>query len=292
MFSAKEEDTMLFRGKGSRWRERRMVGGMGKQHVAFTLIELLVVIAIIAILAAILFPVFAQAREKARGAACLSNTKQMGNAIAMYTQDYDERLPPGGRDTDKPNRWYDLTDAYIKNRQVYTCPSASDIRMPTSGNVWVAGGYGCNQNVMDWNNRDGTGTGGRGLAEMPTPADTFVVSDGAQLKSTIVNANRNPESWLEYIGGSPSDPNRKGSDWQVMPPGSWGSEGSKRYESYDTWGNQGRRPVPRHNKGLNVIYADGHAKWSQITRFLGPMPNDKGGWGWPYGHANNSWDNQ
>lgn len=63
---------------------------------AFTLIELLVVIAIIAILAAILFPVFASAREKARQTACLSNTKQIGTAVSMYVQDYDESLPMGG----------------------------------------------------------------------------------------------------------------------------------------------------------------------------------------------------
>src|SRR5438045_8223435 len=62
-------------------------------HPGFTLIELLVVIAIIAILAAILFPVFAQARDKARGAACLSNVKQLATGLQMYTQDYDETLP-------------------------------------------------------------------------------------------------------------------------------------------------------------------------------------------------------
>ena len=66
-----------------------------RKQFGFTLIELLVVIAIIAILAAILFPVFAKAREKARGAACASNTKQIGTALQMYTQDYDERTPGG-----------------------------------------------------------------------------------------------------------------------------------------------------------------------------------------------------
>ena len=64
-----------------------------RPKAAFTLIELLVVIAIIAVLAAILFPVFAQARDKARQAACLSNLKQVGTALAMYQQDYDERMP-------------------------------------------------------------------------------------------------------------------------------------------------------------------------------------------------------
>ena len=78
---------------------------------AFTLIELLVVIAIIAILAAILFPVFAQAREKARQTSCLSNTKQIGVGVQMYTQDFDETLPMGGYrfGTTEPgsqSRWY------------------------------------------------------------------------------------------------------------------------------------------------------------------------------------------
>jgi prepilin-type N-terminal cleavage/methylation domain-containing protein len=85
---------------------------------AFTLIELLVVIAIIAILAAILFPVFAQAREKARAIQCLSNTKQMGTGIAMYTQDYDEKLPMGGNDI---GRWYLWIAPYTKNRGISMC---------------------------------------------------------------------------------------------------------------------------------------------------------------------------
>src|SRR5437667_11534195 len=95
----------------------------------FTLIELLVVIAIIAILAAILFPVFAMAREKARQATCLSNQKQLGTAMSMYIQDYDERFPnwrtivpvtpenPNGKIT-----WVENMQPYCKNKKIWVCP--------------------------------------------------------------------------------------------------------------------------------------------------------------------------
>jgi prepilin-type N-terminal cleavage/methylation domain-containing protein/prepilin-type processing-associated H-X9-DG protein len=111
---------------------------MVRSRKAFTLIELLVVIAIIAILAAILFPVFAQAREKARQASCLSNTKQLATANMMYVQDYDERVPPMVTQATaevadlcgNPNPMiigataYDLLWPYMKNSQVVVCPSA------------------------------------------------------------------------------------------------------------------------------------------------------------------------
>jgi prepilin-type N-terminal cleavage/methylation domain-containing protein/prepilin-type processing-associated H-X9-DG protein len=102
----------------------------------FTLIELLVVIAIIAILAAILFPVFARAREKARETSCLSNVKQLGLGVLMYAQDYDEKLYAGelglaANPSIYPeaaccverNIWFEVTQAYIKNRQIGLCPS-------------------------------------------------------------------------------------------------------------------------------------------------------------------------
>ncbi len=92
-----------------------------RQRRGFTLIELLVVIAIIAILAAILFPVFAKAREKARQSSCASNCKQLAVACLQYTQDYDERLRFGWG----PNnlRWCTVWKPYIKNDQIFACPS-------------------------------------------------------------------------------------------------------------------------------------------------------------------------
>jgi prepilin-type N-terminal cleavage/methylation domain-containing protein/prepilin-type processing-associated H-X9-DG protein len=132
----------------------------GPRERGFTLIELLVVIAIIAILASILFPVFAQARDKARTAACMSNCKQIGTAIQIYSTDYDDNLPASGvYGANHPlygkygwALWVPLMNPYIKNYGVWACPNAGKnfIIGPTTDRIKVT--YGYNEYLFHWNN--------------------------------------------------------------------------------------------------------------------------------------------
>jgi prepilin-type N-terminal cleavage/methylation domain-containing protein/prepilin-type processing-associated H-X9-DG protein len=108
----------------------------------FTLIELLVVIAIIAILAAILFPVFARARENARRASCVSNVKQIMLGVMQYTQDYDEKYPPSYTYTPAISGvWYTYTQPYLKSAQIFKCPSDSNNDLATMSALGDGNGY-------------------------------------------------------------------------------------------------------------------------------------------------------
>ena len=137
----------------------------------FTLIELLVVIAIIAILAAILFPVFARAREKARQTSCLSNVKQLILGTFQYAQDYDELLPPGALICVSPssnNEWHEVIQPYLKNAQILTCPSKRQ-SYP---------GYGWNYQEFGYY-YDSHGTGwATPLGAIEYPASTILLGDG------------------------------------------------------------------------------------------------------------------
>ena len=133
----------------------------------FTLIELLVVIAIIAILAAILFPVFAKAREKARQTQCLSNMKELGLAIAMYCQDYDEHYPvvhsgTPGHPTGEVGAWFTEIQPYIKNHQIFFCPSDPHVNQPG-----VISSYGINGCFAFANT----------LASIDSPASTILLGE-------------------------------------------------------------------------------------------------------------------
>ncbi|MCE5238132.1 DUF1559 domain-containing protein [bacterium] len=188
----------------------------------FTLIELLVVIAIIAILAAILFPVFAKAREKARQSSCLSNIKQLGLAEMQYCQDYDEMTSPYGDHgctATSCKHWYQVIAPYLKSTQVLQCPSCS----PHGTNA----DYG-----IVYNHNAGCG-GGVSLGSIPYPAQAAIFMD-AQTSSTDPRGHEIIYCWLHYPN---AHPNGAGD------------------------GNDENRCSSRHNNGANVTFLDGHGKW-------------------------------
>lgn len=211
----------------------------------FTLIELLVVIAIIAILAAILFPVFARAREAARATQCKSNLKQINTGILMYAQDYDEILPFGGHGGPAPNRWHTIVEPYIKNTGVFRCPSY---------NVGTNRGYGTNVNLMEWQ-------AARSLTEVQKPAETVIVADAAQC-SAGPETDHNPLNWVRYQSGQ--------TDWQFTPPRDRNGNATARYTTNGS--NELRRPIARHSETVNVGYLDGHVKAEKPQFLLGPLP--------------------
>ena len=159
----------------------------------FTLIELLVVIAIIAILAAILFPVFAQAREKARQSTCTSNEKQLGIALLAYVQDYDETLPPGSYmdpTNTSPTPWMHLVDPYVKGGyperaadagtlklSIYVCPDFN----PQTGGTAPSHSYAVNQNLMPSYINDAIPVWGKPptvtLAAIKSPAQNVMITE-------------------------------------------------------------------------------------------------------------------
>ena len=160
----------------------------------FTLIELLVVIAIIAILAAILFPVFARAREKARQTSCASNLKQMTLAMHMYAQDYDETLPFCITGNVYMTVWsvYQSVQPYVKNEQVLLCPSDT----PPSVDLRVIGlgqyGYSANTTVMPINIAGFTPSNALTMGEVHKPAECVAFYDAYLDPTSTVADYRTP----------------------------------------------------------------------------------------------------
>jgi prepilin-type N-terminal cleavage/methylation domain-containing protein/prepilin-type processing-associated H-X9-DG protein len=241
----------------------------GSRCVGFTLIELLVVIAIIAILAAILFPVFAKVREKARQTACLSNEKQLGLAFMQYIQDNDEQWPVNGCYHSAPSYgqcWGGQVYAYVKSTGAFTCPDDPTVY---SGSTSIAVSYAVNMDLVrtdspsDWN---GTAIGNSSAADS-APASTVLLSEVAQIASrvdlpyenvqggnTIVSSSTDG-SW-DPTWGSRVYPFPQAGDWYVT--GGVNATGPLSGYTGTESGN-----IARHTNGSNFLMADGHAKWLQ-----------------------------
>lgn len=244
----------------------------------FTLIELLVVIAIIAILAAILFPVFGRARENARRSSCQSNLKQIGLGIMMYTQDYDEIMPPSVATGVRLNgTWRNLIQPYLKSTQITACPSnpskdSYEIENLGNGNQFINSrpsygvaqisaanltGSGGSRGVWTTNNTNGTNP----LAAITSPSTAISVAE------TTAAATR-----IQVDGGATS--------YQINPPviSSTCVSGS---------GGPGTLTVANPNPGSatcttagaifghmgtsNFLFADGHVKALKPTATLSPI---------------------
>jgi prepilin-type N-terminal cleavage/methylation domain-containing protein/prepilin-type processing-associated H-X9-DG protein len=218
-----------------------------RKRSAFTLIELLIVIAIIAVLAAILFPVFAQAREKARAASCASNCKQIGIALQLYAQDYDDRNPPDysiviwpGSPNYFQYNWVAILNTYTKNTDIWRCPS--DTRTAQPGPPQVTG-YWLNAYIHGWcNDASMNGCGQTAcdavplsLAEIPYPSTTPALGDGAGYNSYLTTMSE----WCHIWNNGPN------------------------CYTYDT----------RHQGGGNYLFLDGHVKRERPDQFLSTNPD-------------------
>ena len=205
----------------------------------FTLIELLVAIAIIAILAAILFPVFARAREKARQSSCQSNLKQIATGILMYVQDYDERFPPMfayGAPSAQLRWWEDLTQPYVMNRQLFICPSSTRYQYtyarPPEYPEALEFTYDCNAMGVG---PPGSGAGGYG-AGGPMRNGSYVAAIG--------DVKRPAECILIVDVGHTSTPGRE----------------ITRAERTDCFAASPGYIGFKHNDMANWAFADGHVK--------------------------------
>ncbi|HEY3332445.1 MAG TPA: DUF1559 domain-containing protein [Capsulimonadaceae bacterium] len=247
---------------------------------AFTLIELLVVIAIISILAAILFPVFSQAREKARASACTSNMKQLGLAVLQYNQDYDEQFPlsytAGGStlscsstaDCAGKFTWPAMLMPYIKSSNIFQCPDQPADLGVTQG-TWSGGvtsnsfpvGYSYNYSIGG--NFTGTDGGSipsnKSIVVAAAPATVVLITDGGS-DPTVAAAINTPQQWptakastyCNYCGSAAKFRTK----WLLV------GSGSSLANTTDYGG-----PVARHQGLSNILWVDGHVKALAIEKF-------------------------
>jgi prepilin-type N-terminal cleavage/methylation domain-containing protein/prepilin-type processing-associated H-X9-DG protein len=228
---------------------------MNVRRRGFTLIELLVVIAIIAILAAILFPVFAQAREKARQVTCTSNLKQIGTSLVMYIQDYDGWYPqvqPDGCCASKNQVSYDAIweqmEPYHKSKGVWRCPSDPHPYLTVPVRAFK-GGYEISYlvNETGWSSNVPHLAYANNSAQVSEPADFIFFCE-----FVLGTKDNGPMIGVGPANGASSklpDPNATITNDMV----------------YNLAGNSAYKTPARHGDGNNYAFADGHVKWARTT---------------------------
>jgi prepilin-type N-terminal cleavage/methylation domain-containing protein/prepilin-type processing-associated H-X9-DG protein len=237
-------------------RKSRAVNRRGKR--GFTLIELLVVIAIISILASILFPVFARARENARRASCMSNLKQMGLAMMQYVQDYDEKyplsyiaiptteIPPGGVWATGVLFWPQALFPYHHSYQVFFCPSSNypfDASHPTNAEY---GNYGANRLIVP------QATPTISMASVIAPATTYMLFDSSVYMLHPNYVYYSPTAPTYFIPGAAPYAEGLYGAWATNTSINTNEKVQAQKADYETG---------RHFGGINMCFADGHVKW-------------------------------
>lgn len=224
----------------------------------FTLIELLVVIAIIAILAAILFPVFAKAREAARKSSCSSNLKQIGLAILSYAQDYDEQYPydsaaysagitGNGNWFSSTNSWVARVQPYIKNQNVFQCPSGAPLNPSNQPRINLIGYWGNGAFFASSGNQPVN------MASVPAPADIPMAYDG------LDGTNRDVEVFRPFWSNATTFDDSNSFATQV----------------------NGQYRTGAHNDTVNCLWGDGHVKAAKnrsLNEAINRAPKGKAVW--------------
>ena len=243
-----------------------------KRPKAFTLIELLVVIAIVAILASVLFPVFSQAREKARQTTCLSGARQLGSALAMYTADYDERFPHGlGVAANKRlwagEGWAGEVIPYVKSRKLFACPD-------DAGSGAVSYGYNINLVAIPDGEEDEEHLSpppGISVAELESPSKTVSLFEVSGVEANLDAPREGAD------GGTPGkhySASSNGLDNRLYAQRDWSTRTENQYATgylggrlpHDPRATQFSITQGRHHGGANYAFADGHTRWLRGER--------------------------